>query len=54
MIDGLVQEIISSSNLRFKILITGGISNIFLDSFKNYEYHPTLVLNGILNYIIKD
>lgn len=53
MIDGLVQEVISSSRVKFKVLITGGLSNIFLDSFENYEYQSSLVLNGILNYINK-
>ena len=53
MIRGIVQEIQQTSKLKFKVLITGGISNIFLESFKDYEYHSSLVLNGIVNYINK-
>ena len=51
MIKGIVKEIRDSSRLKFKILITGGISNLFLDAFEDYEYHTSLVLNGIVNYI---
>ena len=54
MIKGIVREIKKSTGLKYKVLITGGISNIFADSFKDYEYHTSLVLNGIINYIKKD
>ena len=53
MIRGIVQEIQQTSKLKFKVLVTGGISNIFLEAFKDYEYHSSLVLNGIVNYINK-
>jgi len=53
MIKGIVKEIKKTSKLKFKVLITGGISNIFVEQFKDYKYHTSLVLNGIINFIKK-
>jgi len=53
MIKGIVREIKKTSQLKFKVLITGGISNIFIEQFKDYKYHSSLVLNGIINFIKK-
>lgn len=54
MINGIVNEIKKNHKLRFKILITGGISGTFIDYFKEYDYHSNLILNGIINFINKN
>lgn len=51
MIKGIVDKIKKSSELRFKVLITGGIANIFNKNFSKYQYEPSLVLNGMRFYL---
>ena len=51
MIKGIVDKIKKSSELRFKVLVTGGIANIFSKNFSKYEYEPSLVLNGMRFYL---
>ena len=54
MIKGIIDEIIRTHQISFKVILTGGVSNLFLSFFPEYEFDSNLLFKGMAFKLLED
>jgi type III pantothenate kinase len=54
MIKGIIDEIRRTHQISFKVIFTGGVSNLFLSFFPEYEFDSNLLFKGMAFKLLED